>query len=128
MPPINTGTGKGGTLSPEHFETLSEMVAASGAKLLATKVAKICLKKSEALKHEYANSSIAAGYAGVATKLTGVVGTGTRAITRASFDALTSMVAAYGPEVVVQKLAKIAKRNNNVADATALKGIFPKAA
>jgi len=128
MPPINNETGKGGTLSPEDFELLTGMVATSGAKLLATKVAKICLKKASVLQHEYARSAIAAGYSGVATKLTGVVGTGNRAISRDAFNSLTSMVASYGPEVVIQKLAKIAKRNNNLADATMLKGIFPKAA
>lgn len=128
MPPINTGTGKGGTLSPEDFESLTAMATASGPKLLAAKVAKICLKKAETYKHEYANSTLGTAYAGIAAKLTGVVGTGTRAITRESFNSLSGMVNTYGPEVVVQKLAKIAKRNNLVADATALKGIFPKAA
>ena len=126
MPPVTTG--KSGTLSPTDFEKLNTMAAASGAKLLATKVAKICLTKSAALKHEYALSSVGAAYGTIGSKLTSVVGTGTKAISREAFNSLTSMVGTYGPELVIQKLAKIAKRNGVVAEATMLKSIFPKAA
>ena len=123
--------GKAGTILPEEFTQLSEATAqytkggVNGALLLASKVAKICAKKSAALKHEFPGSTVAAAYDGIVNKINGVTGNLQGTITTDLFGDLTGMVAKYGPEVVIWKLAKIAKKNNYGTISTSLSGLFP---
>lgn len=125
--PGTTERGKPGTIAPEQFEELTNLVENYGAKLLAAKVAKICSKRAEFLKHEYPNSAVAAAFNSTATKISSVVGGGTGSVSRESFDSLSELVDEYGPEVVTMKLAKIAKRSGDNTASEMLKRIFPRA-
>lgn len=127
MPPVNNiGQGKPGTVTAEEFEALSGAVSTWGAKVLAQKVAKICSKKAALLTHEFPSSGIAAAYTAVASRITGSLGAQSRPVSKEFFGTLTNMVASYGPEVLVMKLAKIAGRVGNSADKTTLAALFPK--
>lgn len=131
MPPVGTttaGEGKAGTLAVDDFETLAEMVGAYSPKLVAQKVAKILTKKASGYLHEYPSSLLGGAYTATAAKLTTAIGAEPRGsiITRDFYGQLSSMVDRYGAEIVVQKVAKLAQRAGNTADATALKNIFPK--
>lgn len=119
-------TGKPGTITPEEFELLESGVNAYGARTVASKVAKICSKKADALKHEYPLSSVASAYASIASKIVGSVGSVTKAVSSDFFNSLTGMVALYGPEVVTWKIAKLAKRTGSTADSNMLSSLFPK--
>lgn len=119
-------TGKSGTVTPEEFELLEAAVSQWGARLVASKIAKICSKKAEALKHEYALSPVAAAYADIASKIATAVGSQPKPVSSDFFNSLTGMVALYGPEVVTWKIAKLAKRAGSTADSTMLGGLFPK--
>ena len=120
--------GKSGTITPEEFDTLAALYDSYGGKVLASKVALVCSKKAEVLKHEYPSSSVAAAYASVGNKIKTAVGTSTTKIGRDAFSALSSLVNTYGAEVITMKLAKLAKRNEATADFTTLKSIFPRSA
>lgn len=123
--PNNNNTGKAGTMSVEDFESLTSMSSAYGETLLATKVAKICSKRAAPLLREYSGSALGNAYSSVASKITNAVSVSDRTISRDNFSAIGSWIDKYGPELVVQKLAKIAQRNSS-ADATTLKSIFPR--
>lgn len=124
MPPMN---GKSGTITPEEFETLSGFVGDYSAILLAKKVAKICTKFSGPFKHEYANSAIAAAWLTIASRINGVIGNASGTVSTDAFEFLGSLVNTYGPEVVVQKLAKIGLKNGEMPTAVnGLKNLFPK--
>jgi hypothetical protein len=126
--PNNNEQGKPGTLAVEDFETLGMMVGDYGPKLVAQKVSKILLKQAATLKHEYPASAVAGAMTATAAKLTTAIGAEPRGsiISRDYYSELTGMVNRYGSEVVVQKLAKLAKRSGAIADSNALKVIFPK--
>lgn len=118
--------GKSGTITPDEFENLSEAAGNYGAVLLAKKVAKICSKFSTPFKHEYSGSAIAAAWLSVSTKIsTALGGTGGGVVSTDTFEFLGSLVNTYGPEVVIQKLSKIAKKNGNMNEANTLKALFP---
>jgi hypothetical protein len=125
----NAGSGKGGTITEEDFESLEAMVGAHTSRLIAQKVAKVLTKRAAIYKHEYSNSSMAQALASVAGKITSAVGTEQRGlvITRDFYTGLSGMVDKYGPEVVIQKVAKLAKRAGQTSDASTLKALFPKA-
>lgn len=110
MPSDNNG--KSGTITPEEFTELSSYVTRYGAPVLASKVAKVCTKYSAPYKHEYTNSAIAAAWLSVAGKISGFIGNNRTVVSMEAFEFIESLVHTYGPEVVVQKLAKIAKRGN----------------
>lgn len=118
-------TGKSGTLTPEDFKKLEGFSTTYGEKTLALKVAKFCTKVSGDLTHEYPKTVIGKAYADTAKKITAVLGSSSTAIPGSVFMDLSSMVRKYGPELVVTKLAKIAKKGNKASVATSLKGIFP---
>lgn len=69
----NVKSGKGGTVTPDEFKSLEAMVNKYGPEIVALKIAKICKKKSEDIKHEYAKSRIAAGYDEIATAIENAV-------------------------------------------------------
>jgi hypothetical protein len=117
--------GKPGTISKEEFTALNSAAQKFSVRLLASKVAKICGRKSASLKHEYPASTVAAAYDGIVNKIVTAVGKQDTAIPTPLFDQLTGMVAQYGPEVVIWKLAKIAKSSNNASDSALLSGLFP---
>lgn len=124
MPPV----GKSGTVTPDEFDLLSGYAETYGAMLLAKKVSKICNKFSEPFKHEYANSAIAAAWINVATSISRVIGGNVRgSVSMEAFEFLGSLVNTYGPEVVIQKLSKIASKSGDTATANSLKNLFPKA-
>lgn len=127
MPNANVnGQGKSGTVTAAEFEALSAAVSQWGAKVLAQKVAKICSKKAALLTHEFPSSTIAAAYMGISTRILGGLGSESRPISALFFTTLTNMVATYGPEVVVLKLAKIAGKTGASAEKTSLSALFPK--
>ena len=127
MPPVNNvSVGKPGTITAEEFTALKAAVDQWGAKLLASKVAKICSKKGTSLVHEFATSAIGAAYNAIASSITAAVGSPSGLVSSAFNDSLTQMVATYGPEVVIFKLAKLAGKAGNSADQTLLKGLFSK--
>lgn len=123
MPPVNN-SGKSGTITPDEFTQLSELAGRYGANVLASKVAKVCTKYSSPYKHEYANSAIAAAWLSVAGKISGLIGTNRTVVSMDAFEFIESLVHTYGPEVVIQKLAKIAKKNN-MTGANSLLSLFP---
>lgn len=119
--------GKSGTVTAAEFESLTTMVRQYGARTVASKVAEICSNKAARLTHEWNGSGVASAYNSVASRINSAVGSnGSRSISTDMFTSLTGMVATYGPEVIVQKVAKIAGRNGSSADATQLKNIFPR--
>lgn len=126
MPNTNTATGKAGTIKPEEFEQLERLYSQYGGTLLAQKVSKICSKMSSGYLHEFPSSAVGAAWRGLAAKIDTSVGTGTRPISIAGFSFLKGLVANYGAEVIMQKIAKLASRASS-ADATRLKAVFPKA-
>jgi hypothetical protein len=117
--------GKPGTVLPEEFTFLTTAVSTSSVRLLALKVAKICSRKAESLAHENPASAIAAAYSGIASKIVSAVGKADGKISTDDYNTLTGMIAQYGPEVVIWKLAKIAKKANNRTDSALLSGLFP---
>lgn len=119
--------GKPGTITKEEFTVLNNAVTSlkGGARILAAKVAKICSSKASALKHEYPASTVAAAYDGIVSKILNSVGKSEAKVPGELFSQLTAMVAQYGPEVVIWKLAKIAKTTGNASDSALLSGIFP---
>ena len=125
MPPENN-VGRGGTLAVEDFESLESMASLYNEKVLASKVAKICSKRADYLKHEYAGSSISLAFASTASKIKTAVGEARGMVPTETFENLADMVMGYGPELVIQKLGKLAKRNGRVAESTVLKAIFPR--
>lgn len=136
-------TGKPGTLTEVDFTSLYQIVDSYKAQLVATKVAKLCMKKAAPYLHEYPESAVGKAYASVAQKITDAVGTSSNVINRDAFHSLSSMVDRYGPEVIIQKLGKIARRQSNelrdngasgsVVEelrslSDSLKGLFPRQA
>lgn len=117
--------GKSGTITPEEFETLSSMVGQFGPMVIGAKLAKICTRMSAGYLHEHANSLVGKAWSGLAAKIGGAVGAQTRAIPSADFTFLTTLVTNYGPEVVVQKVAKIALKAGNTVNGNTLKVLFP---
>ncbi len=118
--------GKSGTLTPEDFKTLEGLAATYGEKTLALKVAKVCTKFGEPLIHEFPKSLVGNAYLSMGKKITTAVGGGAAAsIPGTAFASISKMVGRYGAELVVAKLAKIAKKSNKAAVATSLKSIFP---
>ena len=136
MPPVNarelsassSNAGRSGTITPEEYTSLKTMASRYGAKLLAQKVAKVCLKRSAWFKHENPNSMVGVAYASLASKISTALGTTTAKISRDSVDELFDMVDTYGAEVVVWKLAKIASRSSDTSTASTLNRIFGSAA
>lgn len=141
MPNTET-TGKPGTMTEEHFENLVGICEDYAVKTVAQKVSKICLKSAAPFTHEYGNSLVGNAWTNTANKISAVVGTDTSKIDRDSFGEIESLVYRYGPEVVIQKLSKVANRQSKavresggsatVADALkalsdSLKNIFPRA-
>ena len=118
--------GKSGTLAVEDFEELSSYAEQYGARVLGQKIAKVCSRLAEGYKHEFAGSPVASAWLGIGSKISTTLGTTNVSIPSDVFGFLGSITTTYGPEVVIQKLAKIATRMNNTADASALKVLFPK--
>lgn len=118
--------GKSGTLTPEDFSALQGLATTYGEKTLALKVAKVCTKFAEPLLHEFPKSAVGLAYVAMGKKITVAVGSHTASsIPGTAFASISKMVNRYGAEVVVGKLAKIAKKGNKVAIASSLKSIFP---
>lgn len=117
-------TGKPGTFSPDDFNTLKTLAETHGAETLAKKVAKACNNKANALSHEYSNSAVAKAYAATAKKVMDALPGASSSIPGAAFVSVGQLVGKYGPELVVLKLAKIAKKSN-ATSATKLSSIFP---
>jgi hypothetical protein len=122
--------GKPGTLSVEDFESLKALVAQYGAGTLAKKVAKTCGKKAATLGHEYGASLVAKAYKDTSSKiLSAFGGNGTAtAISGTAFTTISNLVGKYGAELVIIKLAKLAKKGNDTATAGSLGKLFPKVA
>lgn len=117
-------SGKAGTLTAEDFTKLKALAATYGGKTLALKVAKVCTKSAAPLSHEFPGSLVAKAFTSTAKKITDKLGAGAAPVSGAAFSDVSKMVSRYGAEIVVMKLAKIAKKNNDVATATSLKSIF----
>lgn len=120
--------GKSGTLTVEDFEELSSYAEEYGARILGQKIAKVCSRLADGYKHEFAASPVAKAWLDLSGKIVGTLGTSTASIPSEVFGFLGNITTTYGPELVIQKLAKIATRMNNTADASALKVLFPKVA
>jgi hypothetical protein len=121
MPNTN---GKAGTITVAEFEALEAMVENYGAKLLAAKVAKLCISKSTKLLHEYNASVIGKAYGDTAAAIQTAVGMQTANVSRDCYNTLKSVVDTYGPEVVVTKLGKLAKRMET--EGAELRTLFPR--
>jgi hypothetical protein len=115
--------GKPGTLSAQDFTALKVLVSSHGAETLAKKVAKACNNKSKALSHEFANSAVAKAYAATAKRVVDALPGNAVAITSSAFGSIGQMVGTYGPELVIQKIAKIVKKTD-AATSRKLAGIF----
>jgi len=122
---MSNNTGKPGTLSESDFEELSAAHESYGGTLLAQKVAKICSKQADRLLHELPQSHIGSAWKGAAGSIVNKVGNGAKPISKEVFANLVDMVLGYGPEVVVQKIAKLSGRAE-ATDAVLLKSVFPK--
>jgi len=123
--PNGNSNGKAGTLTVEDFNKLKSLATSHGEKTLALKVAKVCSKFAAPLTHEYPNSAVGKAYVSTAKKITDSLGTASPAIPGSAFTDVSKMVSKYGAELIVMKLSKIAKKNNNAAMSTQLKSIFP---
>jgi hypothetical protein len=127
-------TGKPGTISPDEFTFLNNasttysVGGVVGVLLLLAKIGKICSRKAESLKHEFAGSPVAAAYSNYAATITKAVGKLDGKVATDDFNTLTGMIALYGVEPIVWKLAKIAKRANDRTNSALLSGLFPNSA
>jgi len=119
-------TGKPGTIAPEEFTELSAAATQYGAKRLAQKVAKACSRIAATYNHESPGSPIASAWDAQARKVVTTLGETTSAVNTGTFSLLMDLVRTYGPEVVVQKLGKIAQRSGNATEAQQLKAVFPR--
>lgn len=146
MPNLNnTAAGKAGTMTVADFETLAQFFSSYGPKLLAQKVAKICLKNAAVFLHENSASLVGNAYKLTASKITDALGEATgrgSIVSSETFKGLEGMCNRYGAEVVVWKLGKLSARKakylsqnggttteitNYKSLADSLKGIFPRA-
>ncbi len=118
--------GKSGTLAVEDFEELSGYAEEYGVLAIGQKIAKVCNRLAEGYKHEFVDSSIASAWSGLSSKISSALGTSRVSVPSEVFSFLGNITTSYGPEVVIQKLAKIAKRMDNVNDAKTLSVLFPK--
>ena len=118
-------TGKSGTVTPEEFEQLASLVENYGARLLAQKVGKACSRVAKDFTHEFPTSSVGAAWNGSGSRIVTSLGAGTRPITKDGFNFLVDLVGFYGPEVVLTKIAKLAKKSGNLDEAAIIKNVFP---
>jgi hypothetical protein len=119
--------GKSGTLTVEDFASLKALAAEYGAAILARKVAKACSNKAKLLMHEYPSSAVGKAYSDTAAKVIVALGaTGNGSVKGSTFTTIGQLVGRYGAELIVQKLAKIAKKTDMGTSRT-LSAIFPVA-
>lgn len=133
----NEISGKSGTLTESEFNALMAASERYGTALLTNKVAKICSNLSIKLLHENSGSAVGNAYKSIATRISGEFGSVKSVVSREVFTMLEGLVTAYGAEVVVWKLAKIASRRAKelsgetaakaLTQAKSLKLLFPKA-
>lgn len=66
--------GKKGTISSDHFKSLTEMTLKYGPELVAAKIAKVCKREAERLRSEHGGSRVAEGYLDSAEAIESVFG------------------------------------------------------
>lgn len=120
-------TGKSGTLSADDFTALSGFAAVYGEKGVAQKIAKVCKNKAESYLHEFKGSAVGKAFDLTSSKISSSLAGAAPMVKSADFTVLASMVDNYGPELIVGKLAKIAKKSGKVETASSLSKIFPAA-
>ena len=74
--------------------------------------------------HEYPGSAVGKAFSTTAKKITDALGTASTPIPGSAFVAVSKMVNRYGAEIVVLKLAKIAKKANHSDVSSSLSRIF----
>jgi len=59
--------GKAGTISTDEYSSLTTMIDKYGPEMVINKIGKICKKRADGLKREYAKSKLAKTYDEIAT-------------------------------------------------------------